>query len=111
MELWGCDPRVLDDEQKILDLLNKGALASGSTPVFSRIRHFDPQGVTGILMVEESHFSVHTWPEAGYAAMDAYTCGDCDPMRAVEIFKDGLKAQKVEVKEIIRGVQPLVAVS
>lgn len=106
MELWGCDPKALDSTRVVFDVLRKAAKASKASPIHSACRHFDPQGVTGIMMVQESHFSVHTWPEAGYAAVDAFTCGTkCDPLRAVEVFKEGLRADSVEVMEIVRGVR------
>lgn len=116
LELWGCNERALDNPSLVSTLLRKAAKASKSHPIASVTRHFDPQGVTGIMMVQESHFSVHTWPEEGYAAIDAFTCGmRCDPMKAVEVFKEGLKAESFEVQEITRGVrkkaQPLAAVS
>lgn len=120
MELWGCNERALDNPCLVLSLLKRAVKASGAHPVESVCRHFDPQGVTGIMMVQESHFAVHTWPEKGYAAIDAFTCGErCDPMKAVEVFKRGFKAKSVDVREITRGVresaqeegQPLAAVS
>lgn len=119
LELWGCDERLLDIPSHISKLMRKAATASKAKPVASVCRHFDPQGVSGIMMVQESHFAIHTWPEHGYAAIDAFTCGErCDPMKAVEVFKKGLKAQDVEVREITRGVRegaqdkhPLAAVS
>jgi S-adenosylmethionine decarboxylase len=105
LELWGCDERILDNPTTVSSLLRKAAKASRAQPVCSVCRHFDPEGVSGFMMVQESHFSIHTWPERGYAAVDAFTCGwRCDPMQAVDVFRRGLKAQSSEVREIERGV-------
>lgn len=105
LELWGCDERILDNPSAIASVLGKAAKAAKARPIASVCRHFDPQGVSGFLMVQESHFSIHTWPEEGYAAVDAFTCGyRCDPSMAIEVFRSGLKAESVEVREIERGV-------
>jgi len=115
MELWGCDCDALNSTDVVFELMREAVEVSGATPVLSSVRRFEPQGVTGIMMVQESHFSIHTWPEVGYAAIDAYTCGvRCDPMKSVDVFQRGLKAESIEVQEIIRGVrknQLLAAVS
>jgi S-adenosylmethionine decarboxylase proenzyme len=105
MELWGCDREALDSPTVVHGLMRSAAKIAKAKPVLSSVRHFDPQGVTAIMMVQESHFSIHTWPEEGYAAVDAYTCGDCDPVKAVRAFERGLKAERVEVQEIVRGVR------
>ena len=65
---------------------------------------FAPQGVTGVVVVEESHFSIHTWPEHGYVAVDVYTCGDCHPQRAREVLRAGLAASSTESMLIERGL-------
>ena len=69
-----------------------------------RITHrFAPQGVSAVIMVAESHFSIHTWPEAGYAAVDFYTCGDCRPELAADSLAQALSAREVESTAITRG--------
>ena len=106
MEMWSCDNELLNDTKAISSILEEAVRASGAHKIFSYCRQFCPQGVTGVIVVEESHFSVHTWPESGYAAIDAYTCGTkCDPMKSVDVFQKGLKAQNIEVREIQRGVR------
>lgn len=67
---------------------------------------FAPQGVTGVLLLEESHVSIHTWPEKGYAAVDFYTCGDGDPQRAKEILMRALMAQTCDERLLDRGTPP-----
>ena len=78
--------------------------ATRATIVNSVFHTFAPQGVTGVVVVEESHFSIHTWPEHGYVAVDVYTCGDCDPQRAREVLCDGLAANSTEWMLIERGL-------
>lgn len=103
MELWGCDCDRLDSTTVIHSIMRKAAKVAKAQPVLSSARHFDPVGVTAIMMIQESHFSIHTWPESGYAAVDVYTCGDCDPVKAAHVFSKELKAQRVGIQEIIRG--------
>ncbi len=74
--------------------------------VTSTFHRFSPQGVSGVVVVEESHLSIHTWPEVGYAAADFYTCGDCQPIRAHEVLRDGLRAARAEVMTMRRGSYP-----
>ncbi|RMH41726.1 MAG: adenosylmethionine decarboxylase, partial [Deltaproteobacteria bacterium] len=74
-EYHGCDPAVLDDRGTIEPLMRRAAQAAGATVVGSMFHEFAPQGVSGVVVVEESHLSIHTWPEYGYAAVDFFTCG------------------------------------
>ncbi len=104
LELRGCDPEVLNDLAAIERLLRAAAEAAGATVVESVFHRFAPQGVTGVVVLEESHFSVHTWPESGYAAADYFTCGECRPERAVALLGAGLRAESVEVLAVDRGV-------
>ena len=67
---------------------------------------FEPQGVTGVIVLSESHLSIHTWPETGYAAVDFYTCGDCNPHAGVDVLFEGLGALDREVLYIERGQRP-----
>lgn len=80
------------------------ASAANATIVSSQFHHFGPQGVSGVLVLAESHLSVHTWPEHRYAAVDIYTCGlDCKPELAHELLAKALGAASVEVLEVKRG--------
>lgn len=86
------------------DILRAAALAAGATVLFAHFHHFGGgQGVTGVLLLKESHISIHTWPEHGYAAVDVFMCGDARPERAVEVMVQGLGAGRVESREILRG--------
>jgi S-adenosylmethionine decarboxylase len=69
--------------------------------------HFEPQGVTLLALLAESHCSIHTWPEIGYAAVDLYTCGDTtNTHKAAQFIGDSLKAKTVEEKELVRSTTP-----
>jgi len=104
IELHGCDRAALDDLERVESLLRGAATAAGATVVEAVFHRFNPQGVTGVVVLEESHFSVHTWPEAGYAAADFFTCGDCEPERAVALLEAGFEAREVEVMRVDRGL-------
>ncbi len=104
LELRGCDRALLDDHEVVERSLRVAAEAAGATVVQAVFHRFSPQGVTGVVVLEESHFSVHTWPESGYAAADFFTCGDCRPERAVSILRDAFRADDVEVMSLDRGV-------
>jgi S-adenosylmethionine decarboxylase len=81
--------------------------ATGATVVDSRFYHFgDGQGVSGVVILAESHLSIHTWPERGYAAIDVFTCGSCDPRKAVPVLSAGFATSDVRVIEARRGVVP-----
>jgi S-adenosylmethionine decarboxylase len=76
LELYACDADKLNDESFIRTTIATAAREAGAT-VLQLISHrFQPQGVTGLVLLAESHLSIHTWPESGYAAVDVFTCGD-----------------------------------
>ncbi len=86
--------------------MRQAAEAAHATVVGSIFHTFAPQGVSGVVVVEESHFSIHTWPEYGYAAVDCYTCGDCTPQAAHELILKELGAETCEVMTLGRGQYP-----
>ena len=106
VEYHGCDVHTLDNAERIERLMNRAAEAAGATVVASTFHRFAPQGVSGVVVIEESHLSIHTWPECGYAAVDFYTCGDCLPERAHEILSRSLAAARSEVMQVHRGLYP-----
>lgn len=103
-EFWGAPAAKLDDLELIKKCLEKAADLAGATVVNSNFHKFSPQGVTGILLVEESHFSIHTWPEHYYAAVDLFTCSDemNYELALDEIFSE-LKCTSKTVKVLNRG--------
>lgn len=103
VEYIDCNADVLNDVDKIEALMKRAAIAARTNIVASMFKPFYPQGVSGVVVVEESHLSIHTWPEYGYAAIDFFTCGDGDPNEAHEVLKKGLEAQHFEMLSVERG--------
>ena len=103
VEYRGCANDILDDPRRIEEALRRAAIAAGATIVGMVFHQFSPQGVSGVVVVQESHLSIHTWPEEGYAAVDFYTCGDCEPERAHELLVDALGASDWEMMKVARG--------
>ena len=83
--------------------MQTAAVASGTTIVTSVFHPFFPQGISGVVVIEESHLSIHTWPEYGYAAVDFFTCGNGVPEKAHDVLKAGLESRKCEVMFVGRG--------
>jgi S-adenosylmethionine decarboxylase len=105
VELWGADAKSLTDCALIEKTLIDGAKASGATILHSYMHPFGPDmGVSGVVMLAESHISIHTWPERGYAALDLFMCGKCDPYKALPFLKTAFRPQAVQVGEQKRGV-------
>ena len=103
-EYFECECTYLDSEQAIREVMLEAALASGATIVGNIFHHFSPQGVTGVVVIAESHLAIHTWPEYRYASVDLFTCGShLDPWVGFEYLKERLQSRKWISKEIIRG--------
>lgn len=104
-ELYDCDEEILNDVEQIEYLMKKAAIESGATIVTSTFHRFLPHGVSGAIIVSESHLAIHTWPEYNYASLDIYTCGDSvDPWKAFYYLKDALNSKRQESQEFKRGV-------
>ncbi len=105
LELRDCDPELLDNLGYIRQELLNAAEQVGAQVIGESFHQFTPQGVTGILSIAESHISIHTWPELGYAAADIFTCGDQTmPERAAESIIAALGCQNPEITQIRRGL-------
>ena len=102
-EYWGCDPALLDDPARLERAMRRAAEAARATTVRAFFHELEPQGVSGILVLEESHFSLHSWPECGYAAVGLFTCGDCRPDQAHAVLSEELGAERAEVLFLARG--------
>lgn len=103
-EFYDCETGALNDPAQIERLMNEAARLSGATVVQSVFHTFSPHGVSGVVVVEESHLAVHTWPEHNYAAVDYFSCGDVDCDAAVRYLAEHLAPGRVETKEVPRGV-------
>lgn len=83
LDLHGVDAALLDDVDTVADLLAAAATAGGATVVDRCLHRFSPQGVSGVVVLAESHVAIHTWPEHGVAAVDVFTCGEPEIAQAV----------------------------
>lgn len=107
MDLHGCDSDKLDDMDFCKETLEKAAIAANATIVKTAFHKFAPQGVTGICLVQESHLSIHTWPECGFAAIDIFMCGnEGDPQKARKYIRDALGGEEGQIIYIERGKIP-----
>ncbi len=107
-ELYDCDRELLNDVTAIEQILLKGAKAAKATIVGHSFHHFSPHGVSGVVIIAESHISIHTWPEYGYAAIDIFTCGKLtDRNLAIDTIREGFKAERMMAMELKRGFPDL----
>ena len=105
LELKFCNREMLDDLEYLKTSLIETAQKIGATVLNNVFHQFCPQGVSGVVVIAESHLCIHTWPEYGYAAVDIFTCGNTiDPRDAVELLVDKLDAQEHSFREIERGL-------
>jgi S-adenosylmethionine decarboxylase proenzyme len=104
LDLYGCNPEVLDDFDLLKRELERALLISGARILRVIGEKFEPQGVTLLALLAESHASIHTWPCEQYAAVDLYTCGDTKTHEAAVYLKNTLQSTTVEEKEIKRSI-------
>jgi len=108
-EFHGCPFEVLNDLKKVEGMMVRAALEAGAEVREFVFHKFSPQGVSGVVVISESHLAIHTWPELGYAAVDVFTCGDkVDPWDACNFLADGFHAGHMDAKEIERGTDVLL---
>jgi len=101
----GCSSLFLSNAEVLREELIRAAKTAGATVLGDAFHKFGHHGVTGIVIVGESHLSLHSWPEYGYVAVDVFTCGDhVDPWKAYKLLKEVLKPKYVSVIELKRGV-------
>ena len=104
-ELAECQNNILNDLPRLEKVMKEAARKSGATVVKSTFHRYNPQGLSGIIVIAESHLSIHTWPEYGYAAIDCFTCGSAvDPWKALDHIKEALDSKSVSANEIKRGI-------
>lgn len=102
-EVYFENPEILNDDIKLVKAMEEASIKGGMTVITSSSHKFSPHGATAIVMLSESHVSIHTWPEYGYAALDIYTCGK-NPERVYEELLKILPIRKSKVKIIERGL-------
>ena len=103
-ELWGCNFDKLNSMESIGKIFVEAALKSGAEIREVAFHKFAPQGVSGVVIISESHLTIHSFPEHGYASIDVYTCGNLDPNVAADYIANALGAKKIETIEIPRGM-------
>src|SRR5580704_17921142 len=93
----------LDDIDHIEATLRRCDEAASATLLLIHLHHFQPSGVSGVAVLAESDISIHTWPEAGYAALDVFMCGAADPDKCIPVLREAFSAKRVGVNEMLRG--------
>ena len=105
VDLFGADIAVLCDPEAIETALVEAATSAGATVLNTDFHHFQPNGgVSGVVVLAESHISIHTWPERSFAAVDVFMCGDCRPISTLPILRAAFKPAHVGLQENRRGV-------
>jgi S-adenosylmethionine decarboxylase len=102
VDLWGATN--LGDPAHIDAALREAAIVAGATILHSHFHHFSPNGgVSGVLVLAESHISIHTWPEKDFAAIDLFMCGACDPNKAIPVLQAAFCPSRIDLDEQRRG--------
>ncbi|NLY73764.1 MAG: adenosylmethionine decarboxylase [Firmicutes bacterium] len=104
-DFWGCQFEKLNDAQFLMDSLRQAARSAKMTILGERSHKFEPQGFTGLLLLAESHISIHTYPERGYAAIDVFTCGGGLTQKAIEHLRKALRPTNVVEMTVRRGAE------
>jgi S-adenosylmethionine decarboxylase len=104
VDLWGASN--LAEPDHIDRALREAATVAGATILHSHFHHFSPNGgVSGVLVLAESHISIHTWPEKNFAAIDIFMCGDCDPRLGIPVLEAAFSPSRIDLDEQRRGVR------
>ncbi|MBB6633890.1 adenosylmethionine decarboxylase [Cohnella thailandensis] len=105
VDTWGVDFDLLNDAEVLQSHMVEAAEACGATVLSVQAKQFEPQGATVLVMLSESHLSIHTYPERGFAAIDCYTCGETvDPQLAIDYLVSVLKPTSAHAKKLVRGL-------
>jgi spermidine synthase len=108
VEFMGCDPHIMNDVSSIERDMVGAAQKAGATVINSTFHHFSPYGVSGVVVIQESHLAIHTWPEYGYAAVDLFTCGEMDAWISFDYLKECFGAKQYSAIEMKRGAIQLL---
>jgi len=104
-EIHGCDFEILNNVKKVEEIMVNAALDAGAEVREVVFHKFSPQGVSGVVVISESHLAIHTWPEFGYAAVDVFTCGDkVNPWDACNFLTERFGAKHMTASEVKRGM-------
>jgi len=106
MELEDCNEEILNNLDTLKEAMLTAANEAGATVMAESFHRFNPHGISGVVVVAESHLFIHTWPEYGYAAADIFTCGTTvQPEKAAEVLIEKFGAKKHSIQEIARGTR------
>lgn len=105
LELSDCAEHLLNNVPFIKDMLIDATIKSGAHIMDIFDHKFSPTGISMVVILSESHLSIHTWPESNYAAIDIYTCGNCDPIKSCEYIINKLGSKNYHMTEIDRGIK------
>ena len=104
VEYYNSNQQLLNDTVFVENTMNEAAEVAGATIIKSVFHKFSPHGVSGVIVIAESHLAIHTWPEYGYAAVDIFTCGETiEPWLAFNYIKEKFQSQWVSRMELRRG--------
>ncbi|MBZ4666524.1 adenosylmethionine decarboxylase [Mahella sp.] len=104
-EMYGCAPEILDDQETVEKIMVQAAIEAGAEVREVAFHKFSPQGVSGVVVISESHLAIHTWPEFAYAAVDVFTCGTrVNPWDACNYLTEKFKAEHMTATEVKRGI-------
>ena len=105
VDTWGADFDKLNSAEWLQAQMVEAAEVCGATVLSVQSKQFEPQGATVLVLLSESHISIHTYPEKGFAALDCYTCGETvDPQAAIDYLVSVLKPERTYAKKLIRGL-------
>ncbi len=102
-EYFGCDESVINDRSAVENIMMEAARIAGVTIIKPFFHEFSPHGISGVVVIAESHFAVHTWPEHSYAAVDMFSCGDFNSEDALRYIETAVSAERCTVSLVERG--------
>ena len=104
-EIYGCDAEILNNKDFIEKIMIDSAIKAGAEVREVAFHEFKPQGISGVVIISESHLTIHTWPELGYAAVDVFTCGSkINPWDACNYMTEKFNAKNMTATEVKRGI-------
>ncbi len=103
-EFYNCSSEILNNKEEIAEIMTKGIEISNATIIKPFFHKFSPYGISGIIVIAESHLAIHTWPEFGFAAVDLFSCGNFDFTESLKFIRDNLKAERYSILGIKRGI-------
>lgn len=99
-----CNPEIINNSSEVEQILTRAAAISGATVIKPFFHTFSPQGISGVIVIAESHFAIHTWPEYRYAAVDLFSCSDFNFREALVYIRDRFQSDEYSIHAIDRGL-------